>query len=100
MAEAIKRSRLKLDRHPLKPLNEAKNEALRRFHGGIALSLVKSIRSKLKSFVVISLSQNHHSFTPSVLEAVLRRPGLPFLGFGSVRKSAVGAGGFGLAVGT
>ena len=53
MAEAIKRSRLKLDRHPLKPLNEAKNEALRRFHGGIALSLVKSIRSKLKSFVVI-----------------------------------------------
>ena len=70
MAEAIKRSRLKLDRHPLKPLNEAKNEALRRFHGGIALSLVKSIRSKLKSFVVISLSQNHHSFTPSMLDGI------------------------------
>ena len=34
MAEAIKRSRLKLDRHPLKPLNEAKNEALRGFHDG------------------------------------------------------------------
>jgi hypothetical protein len=81
MAEAIKRSRLKLDRHPLKPLNEAKNEALRRFHGGIALSLVKSIRSKLKSFVVISLSQNHHSFTPSMLEGV--ETAALFAGFGA-----------------
>ena len=41
MAEAIKRSRLKLDRHPLKPLNGAKNEALRGFHDGFALSLVE-----------------------------------------------------------
>jgi hypothetical protein len=71
MAEAIKRSRLKLDRHPLKPLNEAKNEALRGFHDDIALSLVESIRNKLKSFCRYLASPNHHSFTASVLQTVL-----------------------------
>jgi hypothetical protein len=69
MAEAIKRSRLKLDRHPLKPLNEA-TEALRGFHDGIALSLVESIRNKLKSFCRYLASPNHHSFTPSMFYGI------------------------------
>jgi len=31
---------------------------------------VETIRNKLKSFVVISLPQTHHSFTPSMFEGV------------------------------
>ena len=58
MAEAINRSRLKLDRHPLKPLNEAKNEALRGFHDGFALSLSLSLgTNSQQTKIILSLSR-------------------------------------------